>query len=96
MRAMYAQYPHIGKVLPAVGYDAAQLEALRETINRAEADVVVAATPLDLTALVAIDKPVVRARYEFADAGEPTLGALVDSLLDRREGADRLGARPRR
>jgi len=43
--------------------------------------VVVSATPLDLTALVALDKPVVRARYEFADAGDPTLGALVDRFL---------------
>jgi predicted GTPase len=27
--------------------------------------------------------PVVRARYEFADAGDPTLGALVDAFLSR-------------
>ena len=83
MRAVFAQYPHIGKVVPAIGYDAGQLAALRATLNRAEADVVVSATPLDLTALVALDKPVVRARYEFADAGNPTLGALVDRFLAR-------------
>jgi predicted GTPase len=81
---LFATYPHIGPVLPAVGYDAAQLEALRSTINRAGADVVVSATPLDLGALVALDKPVVRARYEFADAGEPTLGSVVDRFLAER------------
>ena len=54
--------------------------------HRAEADVVVSATPLDLTALVALDKPVVRARHEFADAGTPTLGALVDRFLARGDG----------
>ena len=86
MRAVFAQYPHIGKVVPAIGYDAGQLAALRVTLNRADADVVVSATPLDLTALVALDKPVVRARYEFADAGNPTLGALVDRFLARGEG----------
>ncbi len=84
LQAVFEAYPHIGRVLPAVGYDAAQLEALRTTINRAAADVVVSATPLDLAALVALDKPVVRARYEFADAGEPTLGALVDRFLAER------------
>jgi predicted GTPase len=83
VREVFARHPHIGPVLPAVGYDAAQLEELRETINRAAADVVVAATPLDLAALIALDKPVVRARYEFADAGEPTLGSLVDAFLAR-------------
>jgi predicted GTPase len=86
VRALYARHPHIGRVLPAVGYDARQLEALRETINRAEADVVVAATPIDLAALIALDKPVVRARYEFEDAGEPTLGALVDAFVTRAVG----------
>jgi len=83
----FGRYPHIGAVLPAIGYDAAQLEALRQTINRSDAEVVVAATPLDLASLVALDKPVVRARYEFADAGPPTLGALVDRFLEERMGA---------
>jgi predicted GTPase len=81
VRAIFARYPHIGPVLPAVGYDDDQLAELRATINRAAADVVVAATPLDLAALIALEKPVVRARYEFADAGEPTLGSLVDAFL---------------
>jgi predicted GTPase len=81
VREIFARYPHIGPVLPAVGYDADQLQGLRETINRAVADVVVAATPLDLAALIALEKPVVRARYEFEDAGEPTLGSLVDAFL---------------
>jgi predicted GTPase len=81
--SVFAKYPHIGRVLPAVGYDAAQLAGLRETINRSQADVVVSATPIDLAALIAIDKPVVRARYEFADAGEPTLASVVEEFLRR-------------
>jgi predicted GTPase len=84
VHALFAQYPHIGQVLPAVGYDAAQLTALADTINRSEAEVVVVATPIDLARFVRIEKPTVRARYEFADAGEPTLGALVDRFLAQR------------
>jgi predicted GTPase len=79
--AVYAQYPHIGPVLPAMGYSPAQLEALRLTINAAPADVVVAATPIDLAALIKFDKPVVRARYEFADSGKPGLAAELDRFL---------------
>ncbi len=79
--AVFARHPHIGRVLPALGYGPSQLAALRETINASAADVVVAATPADLAALIRIDKPVVRARYEYADAGEPTLGSLVDRFL---------------
>lgn len=74
---VYAQYPHIGPVLPAMGYSEAQLAALRSTINASAAEIVLAATPIDLARLGGIDKPVVRARYQYADAGTPTLAEVV-------------------
>jgi predicted GTPase len=82
--AVYARYPHIGPVLPAMGYSRAQLDALKETINASAADVVVVATPCDLGKLIAIDKPIVRVRYEFAEAGTPGLGSLVEDFLEGR------------
>lgn len=81
--AVYTQYPHIRAVLPAMGYSQEQLEALGQTINNTQADVVVAATPIDLAALIKVNKPVVRARYEFAETGEPGLGRLVEKFLVR-------------
>jgi len=80
---VYRDYPHIGHVLPAVGYGAEQRAALAETINRCDADVVVAATPIDLAALLPLDKPVVRARYELAEVEEPGLAAHVAAFLER-------------
>ena len=82
--AVYARYPHIGPVLPAMGYSRAQLDALQETISASAADVVVVATPCDLGKLIAIDKPVVRVRYEFAEMGTPGLGSLVEDFLETR------------
>ncbi len=76
--------PHIGSVLPAVGYHPSQLEALGATINAADVDVVVSATPCNLNALIDINKPIVRARYEFAEVGEPGLGSLVETFLVER------------
>jgi predicted GTPase len=81
---VYAQYPHIGPVLPAVGYHAAQLQALQDTINASDAELVVSATPCDLAALIELDKSVVRARYEFAETGVPALGSLIDEFLTQR------------
>lgn len=78
---IYEQYPHIGRVLPAVGYCTAQLKALEETINRADADVVVAATPSNLAALIKVNKPIVRTYYEFAEVGTPRLSVLVEQFL---------------
>jgi predicted GTPase len=83
IRAVYEAYPHIGKVLPAMGYSEAQRAALRETIDASDADVVVAATPIDLAAVLAPAKPVVRVRYDYADAGAPRLVDLVDAWRDR-------------
>jgi len=80
----FEKYPHIGRVLPALGYGAAQLQALAQTINSADADVVVSATPVDLARLLDINKPIVRASYEFAETGEPTLSAIVDGFVEKK------------
>ncbi|MBY0273790.1 GTPase [Candidatus Binatia bacterium] len=80
---VYARHPHIGCVLPAMGYGDAQLAALRATITDADCDVVVSGTPIDLAALLAIDTPIVRARYDLEEVGEPRLGDLVDAALTR-------------
>jgi predicted GTPase len=80
---VFEAYPHIGKVLPAVGYDAAQLAALQATINDADVDVVVSATPVDLGRLLRLDKKVVRARYELVEVGEPKLSAIIDAFVER-------------
>ncbi len=81
---VYTSYPHIGAVLPAVGYHPSQLQALQQTINASSADVVISATPCDLGALIAINKPIVRARYDFAEVGEPGLGTLIEQFLQQK------------
>ena len=81
IREVFAQYPHIESVLPAMGYSPAQLEALAATINAADAEVVVSATPIDLARLLHPGKPVVRARYEFEDATWPGLEAEIDAFV---------------
>ena len=57
---LYQAYPHIGSVLPAVGYSGDQLKALAETIKNTDPDVVVSATPCDLSKLIDIQAPVIR------------------------------------
>ncbi len=78
---VFAAYPHIGPVLPAMGYTAAQLEALRATLAAMPVDYVVAATPADLARLIAIDKPVLRARYDYAELDSPGLAGRVRDFL---------------
>jgi predicted GTPase len=81
---VYDHYPHIGEVLPAVGYSTQQLAALELTINASDAELIVSATPADLAALLRLDKPVVRARYEFAEAEGDRLCDLIQRFLRER------------
>lgn len=83
IKTAYARHPHIGPVLPAVGYSDAQRTALRETIEAARPDVVVAGTPIDLQRALGLSSPVVRVHYEYADDGDPGLLALVREFLAR-------------
>ncbi len=75
------EYPHVKSVLPALGYGPEQLAALERSIAAAPVDFVISGTPIDLAALVHVPQPILRARYEFADAGEPKLGSVVDARL---------------
>ena len=77
----YKVHPHIGQVLPALGYGTAQLQGMQQTINAAAADVIVCATPIDLARLLRIEKLIVRARCESDETGEPTLSAIVDAFV---------------
>jgi predicted GTPase len=77
IRATYAAYPNTGKVLPAMGYGAEQVAELAATIENSNADLVVAATPIDLRRIMKIDRPTERVRYELQVIGTPTLADLV-------------------
>ena len=82
LKSTFETYPDIGRVLPAMGYGEQQVRDLEATINGCDCDLVVSATPVDLTRLVTIDKEILRVRYSYRDHGEPTLGGIVRELLD--------------
>ncbi len=82
LRATFEKYPSIGPLLPAMGYGKTQIRELEKTINQVPCDVVLIATPVDLTRLISINKKCVRIRYEYKDRGSPTLEEKILSLFD--------------
>ncbi len=60
-----------------MGYGEAQMKELEETINRADADLVLIGTPIDLGRLLKLNKPAQRIRYELQEIGAPTLEDLL-------------------
>ncbi|MFX0171665.1 MAG: cyclic 2,3-diphosphoglycerate synthase [Candidatus Hodarchaeota archaeon] len=63
----FSKYKHLQEVLPAMGYGIEQIKDLEETVNKADADVVVIGTPIDLRKLIQINKPATRVIYNMDD-----------------------------
>jgi predicted GTPase len=84
LREVFDLYPHIGDILPSMGYSQQQIEDLNETINRADCDLVIFSTPADLSALLHINKPAIRVRYEYKDHGPPYLEDVVMKVVKPR------------
>lgn len=76
LAATLDRYPALERLLPAMGYGAAQVRELEEALDATPADVVLAATPIDLTRVLRVGKPIVRVRYEL----EPVSGSLEGPL----------------
>ncbi len=85
--ATLERYPHIGHVLPAMGYSDAQLLELEATINASGCDVVVTGTPIDLGRLIRSRYPVRHAVYELQEVGEPTLAQVLAPVVERARSA---------
>ncbi len=81
LKEVFEKYPHIGQVLPAMGYSEAQIADLAATINHTPADLVLFSTPIHLCRLLNCDKPTLRVRYEYADYGEPTLQEVLEKRM---------------
>ncbi|HVP21786.1 MAG TPA: cyclic 2,3-diphosphoglycerate synthase [Anaerolineaceae bacterium] len=77
IQATYQKYPSTGAILPAMGYGADMVLDLQETINRSNVDLVVSATPIDLTRIIKVNKPMQRVRYELQEIGQPTLSEIL-------------------
>jgi predicted GTPase len=77
IKETFAKYPHVKELLPAMGYGRKQMEELRETIARSDAELVLIGTPIDLRRVIDLDKPALRVTYRLQEIGEPTLSEAL-------------------
>jgi predicted GTPase len=83
LKETFRIYPDIGTLLPAMGYGPEQIRDLEETINAADCDSVVIATPIDLGRIIKINKPATRVSYELQEIGKPDLDYLISNFLEK-------------
>jgi predicted GTPase len=74
-----ARYPKLEALVPAMGYGDAQVEELRRTLDAVPADAVLSATPIDITRLMRLNKPVIRVRYDLV----PLVAGELERLVER-------------
>jgi len=81
IKEIYKRHPHIGKVLPAIGYGKAQMEDLEKTINRVPCDTVLIGTPIDLGKYIRVNKPYARVTYGIKEIGKPSLEGIISGFI---------------
>ena len=89
IKELYATWPQLANVVPAMGYSDEQLSELEATINAADCDVVVTGTPIDLGRLITSRHPIRHVRYELEEVGLPTLADVLESIVARAKTAHR-------
>ena len=82
-RETYELYPHVGPVLPAMGYSDKQRDDLEETIARADCDAVIIGTPIDLNRVVNIKQPNTRVYYDLQEIGSPNLEEVLADFMQK-------------
>ncbi|MGD0707750.1 MAG: cyclic 2,3-diphosphoglycerate synthase [Anaerolineaceae bacterium] len=80
----YRKYPKTGPILPAMGYGDEMVKDLEKTINNAKVDMVISGTPIDLTRIIKVNKPMQRVRYELQEIGRPTLEDILKQKFGKK------------
>lgn len=77
----FEKYTHLEDILPAMGYGDEQVKDLEDTINATPCDVVVTGTPIDISRVVKVNKPIIRVYYDLQVIGKPDLRPMIEDLL---------------
>ncbi|MFQ6088935.1 MAG: cyclic 2,3-diphosphoglycerate synthase [Candidatus Methanofastidiosia archaeon] len=82
IKKIYEKYPHLKKILPAMGYSEKQIKELEKTINSVPCDMVVFGTPIDLRRILNLKKKALRVRYQLEEKGKPDLEEVISEFIE--------------
>jgi predicted GTPase len=83
LKETYEIYPHIGDLLPAMGYSDQQRADLEATIANVDCDSVIIGTPIDLNRIVKIKQPNTRVYYDLQEIGSPNLSEVLSDFVKK-------------
>ena len=83
MKNLFEEFPQITEIVPAMGYNDQQIKDMEDTLNKAEAEVIIDGSPIDLEKLIKINKPIVRVNYDIEAIKSPTIEEVLDSFISK-------------
>jgi len=83
MKEIFEEFPQISDIVPAMGYNEQQIKDMEETLNRADADIIIDGSPIDLSKLIKTNKPIVRVKYDIEAIKSPTIEEILDKFIEK-------------
>jgi len=83
MKTVFEEFPQITEIVPAMGYNDQQIKDMEDTLNNAEAEVIIDGSPIDLEKLIKSNKPIVRVSYDIEAIKSPTIEEVLDNFINR-------------
>ena len=83
IKETYEKYPNAARILPAMGYGDQQVKDLEDTINAADADIVVEGTPIDLKRIISVNKPIANIGYELEEIEPGVIEEMVAQVVGK-------------
>ncbi len=82
IKETFEENPHLENILPAMGYSPKQIKDLEKTINDSDCDLVITGTPIDLSRVLEVDKPLVHVTFELDVQEEGRLEEFLDGFME--------------
>ena len=83
MKNLFEEFPQITEIVPAMGYNDQQIKDMEDTLNKAEAEVIIDGSPIDLEKLINSNKPIVRVSYDIEAIKSPTIEEVLDNFINK-------------
>ena len=79
---VFEEFPQITEIVPAMGYNDQQIKDMEDTLNKADAEVIIDGSPIDLEKLIKSNKPIVRVSYDIEAIKSPTIEEVLDNFIN--------------
>jgi predicted GTPase len=83
MKKLFEEFPQITQIVPAMGYNDHQIKDMEDTLNKADCDIIIDGSPIDLGKLIKANKPIIRVTYDIEPISSPTIEETLDKFIEK-------------